>query len=123
MHDGGDGGDDEEENSFSDRRHRQAHPGEADSCHHGFLCFGSTLFISNYCIICRCPADVPAAVTPAAKRNSYRVASSYYTCTLGRGAAHLNPGLRNRNSYRVARDAYRPRRILLGNYDWLEARQ
>ena len=78
MHDGGDGGDDEEENSFSDGRHRQAHPGEADSCHHGFLYFGITLFIINDCIICRCPADVPAAVTPAAKRNSYRVAGGAY---------------------------------------------
>ena len=95
RHDGGDGGDDEEENSFSDGRHRQAHPGEADSCHHGFLYFGITLFISNDCIICRCPADVPAVVTPTAKRNSYRVAGG----------------------------AYRPRRILLGNYDWLETRQ
>ena len=100
--DGGDGEDDTEENPFSDRRHRQAHPGEADSCHHGFLCFGITLFISNDCIICHCPADVPAAVTPTAKRNSYRVAILLCTNTQGRGAAHLNPGLRNRNSYRVA---------------------
>ena len=37
MHDGGDGGDDTEENSFSDGRHRQPHQGEADSRHHGFL--------------------------------------------------------------------------------------
>ena len=74
VHDGGDGGDDTEENPFSDRRHRQAHPGEADSCHHGFLYFGITLFIINDCNICRCPADFPAVVTPAAKRNSYRVA-------------------------------------------------
>ena len=93
VHDGGDGGDDEEENPFSDRRHRQAHPGEADSCHHDFLCFGITLFIINDCIICRCPADVPAVVTPTAKRNSYRVAILLCTNTQGRGAAHLNPGL------------------------------
>ena len=37
VHDGGDGGDDTEENSFSDGRHRQPHQGEADSRHHGFL--------------------------------------------------------------------------------------
>ena len=41
-------------------------------------------------------------VTPSANRNSYRVATPYYIYTQGRGAAHLNPGLRNRNSYRVA---------------------
>ena len=102
VHDGGDGGDDEEENPFSDRRCHQRHPGEADSCHHGFLYFGITLFSINDCIICRCPADVPAVVTPTAKRNSYRVAILLCTNTQGRGAAHLNPGLRNRNSYRVA---------------------
>ena len=93
VHDGGDGGDDTEENPFSDGRHRQAHPGEADSYHHGFLYFGITLFRINDCIICRCPADVPAAVTPAAKRNSYRVAILLCTNTQGRGAAHLHPGL------------------------------
>ena len=38
VHDGGDGGDDTEENSFSDGRHRQPHQGEADSRHHDFLC-------------------------------------------------------------------------------------
>ena len=101
-HDGGDGGDDTEENPFSDGRYHQRHPGEADSCHHGFLYFGITLFFINDCNICRCPADVPAAVTPSAKRNSYRVAILLCTNTQGRGAAHLNPGLRNRNSYRVA---------------------
>ena len=37
AHDGGDGGDDTEENSFSDGRHRHPHQGEADSRHHGFL--------------------------------------------------------------------------------------
>ena len=101
MHDGGDGGDDEEENPFSDRRHRQAHPGEADSCHHGFLCFGITLFIINDCNICRCPADVPAAVTPTAKRNSYRVAR--LVGRLPRVADYArNPGLGKRNSVRVA---------------------
>ena len=67
-----------------------------------FCVFGITLFIINDCIICRYPADVPAVVTPTAKRNSYRVAILLCTNTQGRGAAHLNPGLRNRNSYRVA---------------------
>ena len=81
-------------------RHTQAKPTAITTV---FCVFGITLFIINDCIICRCPADVPAAVTPAAKRNSYRVAILLCTNTQGRGAAHLNPGLRNRNSYRVAR--------------------
>ena len=34
----GDGGDDKEENSFSDWRHRQPQKGEADNSRHGFLC-------------------------------------------------------------------------------------
>ena len=34
----GDGGDDKEENSFSDWRHRQPPKGEADNSRHGFLC-------------------------------------------------------------------------------------
>ncbi len=37
RHDGGDGGDRKEENSFSDCRHRQPRQGEADSHSHGFL--------------------------------------------------------------------------------------
>lgn len=37
VHDGGDGGDGKEENSFSDCRHRQPRQGEADSHRHGFL--------------------------------------------------------------------------------------
>ena len=41
-------------------------------------------------------------VTPSANRNSYRVAKMVRDDTQGRGAAHLNPGLGNRNSYRVA---------------------
>ena len=41
-------------------------------------------------------------VTPSAKRNSCRVAKRVGNDTQGRGAAHLNPGLGNRNSYRVA---------------------
>ena len=41
-------------------------------------------------------------VTPSAKCNSCRVAKRVGDDTQGRGAAHLNPGLGNRNSYRVA---------------------
>ena len=41
-------------------------------------------------------------VTPSANRNSYRVAKVVRDDTQGRGAAHLNPGLGNRNSCRVA---------------------
>ena len=37
RHDGGDGGDGKEENSFSDCRHRHPRQGEADSHSHGFL--------------------------------------------------------------------------------------
>ena len=48
-------------------------------------------------------------VTPSANRNSYRVAIPYYIYTQGRGDAHLNPGLCNRNSYRVAGAVYHPR--------------
>ena len=32
-------------------------------------------------------------ITPSANRNTYSVATPYYTYTQGRGAAHLNPGL------------------------------
>ena len=32
------GGDDKEENSFSDWRHRQPQKGKADNIRHGFLC-------------------------------------------------------------------------------------
>ena len=38
VHDGGDGGDDTEENSFSDWRHHRTHQGEAAIRRHGFLC-------------------------------------------------------------------------------------
>ena len=41
-------------------------------------------------------------VMPSANRNSYRVSKVVRDDTQGRGAAHLNPGLGNRNSYRVA---------------------
>ena len=37
-YDGGDGGDDTKENSFSDNRCHRTHQGEADSHRHGFLC-------------------------------------------------------------------------------------
>ena len=90
-----DGRDDKEENSFSDGRCHQRHQGEAASNCSGFLCFVVILFNIRGCGICHWPADLFAAVTPTA----------------------------NRNSYRVARGAYRPRCILLGNYDWLETRQ
>ena len=43
-------------------------------------------------------------VTPSANRNTYSVAFLLCMLTQGRGAAHLNPGLGNRNSYRVAKD-------------------
>ena len=38
VHDGGDGGDDTEEDSFSDSRHHRTRQGEADSHRHGFSC-------------------------------------------------------------------------------------
>ena len=38
KHGVGDGGDDNEENEFSDWRHRQPQKGEADNSRHGFLC-------------------------------------------------------------------------------------
>ena len=46
-------------------------------------------------IVSACPflLIILLRVTPSAKRNSYRVATPYYICTQGRGAAHLNPGL------------------------------
>ena len=45
------------------------------------------------------------SITPTAKRNSYRVA--ILVGALPRVAGHArNPGLCNRNSYRVARGAY-----------------
>ena len=43
-------------------------------------------------------------VTPSANRNTYSIAIPYYIYTQGRGASPLNPGLGNRNSYRVAKD-------------------
>ena len=50
---------------------------------------------------------VERQVTPTANRNSYRVA--ILVGRLPRVACFArNPGLRNRNSYRVARGAHRP---------------
>ena len=43
VHDGGDGGDDTEEDSFSDSRHHRTRQGEADSHRHGFLCLSHPL--------------------------------------------------------------------------------
>ena len=54
-------------------------------------------------------------VTPSAKRNTYSVAPPFIYSTQGRGAAHLNPGLEKRNSYRVAGGAYLPQWT---NYTW-----
>ena len=42
-------------------------------------------------------------VTPSANRNTYSIAIFFYILTQGRGASPLNPGLWNRNSYRVAK--------------------
>ena len=88
-----DGRDGKEENSFSYGRCHPRHQGEAASSCYGFLYFGITLFSINDCIICRCPADFSAAVTPSANRNSYRVATIEGIITQGRGASPLNPGL------------------------------
>ena len=46
VHDGGDGGDDTEGNSFSDWRNHQPHQGEADSRRHGFLCLCHSLIVA-----------------------------------------------------------------------------
>ena len=93
VHDGGEGGDDEEENSFSDGRYHQRHQGEAASRDYGFLCFVVTLFNIRGCGICSWPADLSAAVTPSANRNTYSVATFFFINTQGRGASPLNPGL------------------------------
>ena len=69
------------------------------------------------------------SITPSAKRNTlpfrvakrragdlrFSVAILLWFNTQGRGAAHLNPGLGKRNSYRVARGAYLPQ---WANYTW-----
>ena len=44
-------------------------------------------------------------VTPTANRNTYSIAIFFYILTQGRGASPLNPGLCNRNSFRVAKGA------------------
>ena len=54
-----------------------------------------------------CRGIIQLSLTPTAKRNSYRVA--ILVGQLPRVAGHArNPGLCNRNSYRVARGAYQP---------------
>ena len=93
VHDGGDGGADKEENSFSDGRYHQRHQGEAASRGYGFLCFVVTLYNIRDCGICSWPADLSAAVTPSANRNTYSVAILFFINTQGRGASPLNPGL------------------------------
>ena len=47
THDGGDGDNGKEENSFSDRHWLQPHQGEADSIRHGFLCLPHPLAAST----------------------------------------------------------------------------
>ena len=47
AHDGGDGDDGKEENSFSDGHWLQPHQGEADSIRHGFLCLPQPLAAST----------------------------------------------------------------------------
>ena len=47
AHDGGDGDDGKEENSFSDRHWLQHHQSEADSIRHGFLCLPHPLTTST----------------------------------------------------------------------------
>ena len=59
------GGDDKEENSFSDWRHRHSPKGEADNSRHGFL----YLYHPIYYVLLQ--------VTPSANRNSYSVATPY----------------------------------------------
>ena len=54
-----------------------------------------------------CRGIIQLSITPTAKRNSYRVA--ILVGALPRVAGHArNPGLCNRNSYRVAKGAYHP---------------
>ena len=64
AHGVGDGGDDKEENSFSNWRHRRQQKGEADNSRHGFL----YLYHPIYYVLLQ--------VTPTANRNSYKVAIS-----------------------------------------------
>ena len=90
----GGGGDDKEENLFSDWRHRQPQKGEADNSRHGFLClYQPQIEAANNGLIPRLAPCFLLRVTPTANRNSYRVANLYYVFTQGRGATHLNPGL------------------------------
>ena len=43
-----------------------------------FCVLSSPYIILGACGICHCPADFPAAVTPTANRNSYRVAILFF---------------------------------------------
>ena len=58
-----------------------------------FCVFGITLYNIRGCGICHRPADLSAAVTPSANRNTYSVATHFCINTQGRGASPLNPGL------------------------------
>ena len=72
---------------------------------------------------------IRVSITPSAKRNTlpfrvakrragdlrFSVAPPFIYSTQGRGAAHLNPGLGKRNSYRVAGGAYLTQWT---NYTW-----
>ena len=73
------------------------------------LLWRNSVWYRNLWVVC------PLLVTPSAKRNTYSVAPPFIYSTQGRGAAHLNPGLGKRNSYRVARGAYLPQ---WANYTW-----
>ena len=73
----GGGGDDKEENEFSDWRHRQPQKGEADNIRHGFLClYQPQIEAANYRLAKRLAPRFLLRVTPSANRNSYRVAKS-----------------------------------------------
>ena len=94
KHGVGGGGDDKEENEFSDWRHRQPQKGEADNSRHGFLClYQPQIEAAKYRLAKRLNPCFLLRVTPSANRNSYRVAKPYYIFTQGRGAARLYPGL------------------------------
>ena len=58
----GEGGDDKEENSFSDWRHRQPQKGEADNSRHGFLyLYQSKIEATKYRLALRLAPCFPAA--------------------------------------------------------------
>ena len=84
-HDGGDGGDDKEENSFSDNRRHRPRQGEAAIRHHGFLYLFHPPRRRN-------KQWGEHLIAHSASSNSDRVATPYYIYTQGRGAGRLNPG-------------------------------